>query len=951
MAAKKKQSRLAKAAAKPKPTVRPMRAPKPTVDPPPAPVDAALEASTPPRSGPPVAGIGASAGGLDAFKKLFAAKANNDMSNLLNSTDVATVFLDTLLRIRLFTPNTTRMFNLIVTDLGRPIQDIAPKFTDPELQQDAEEVLRDLVPREKEVRVQDGNWYIRRIMPYRTRDNRIDGVVITFVDITERKQAADAVVRRLAAIVESSADAIFSKDLDGTIRTWNQGAERLYGYTPDEVVGHSVDMLVPRKRAEEFSTIMTRLRRGEATQELETERLHKDGRQIPVALTASPLRDGSGKVVSASVIARDISARKRHEAALWESERRVAADLACMARLQEVSTRLVQAGDSRPLLLEIVDAAIAITAADMGNIQLIDRSTNALQIVASHGFEKPLLDFFNAVHPGEACCGSARSKGERVIIEDVTTSPVFVGMPALPILRAAGVGAVQSTPLISRAGTIIGVLSTHYRAPRHLNDRDLQLLDLLARQAADWIERTQNEEDLQLQGQVASNLAEGVGLVRASDGVIVYANERYEKLFGYAPGELLGRDVSVLNAGEGAKPAETAEKISRALREKGMWTGEVHNVRKDGTPFWSYANCSTFEHPRFGTVWVGALTDISDRKAAESALQASEERLRAILSTASDAIITIDHHGIIQSVNRAAEKMFGYKADEMVGQNVNMLMSAPHRDEHDRHVARYLRTGQKHIIGATREVDALRKDGSVFPTELSVSEIEHLKLFTGIHRDLTQRKQLERDVVEAASLEQRRIGHDLHDSVAQELTALNLLAKDLTETLGSDPAKAMELAKQVKQGLQRSQRELRAVLRGLLPVAVDSQGLMAALADLANRTQQEGKVACTFDCPEPVTVADNLTATHLYLIAQEAVHNAGRHAQAHNVRISLTSNDGLDLRVQDDGVGMPRDLAEPKGLGLRVMRNRAAIIGARLTLEAAQPSGTLVSCTLARRSP
>jgi signal transduction histidine kinase len=265
-------------------------------------------------------------------------------------------------------------------------------------------------------------------------------------------------------------------------------------------------------------------------------------------------------------------------------------------------------------------------------------------------------------------------------------------------------------------------------------------------------------------------------------------------------------------------------------------------------------------------------------------------------------------------------------------------------------MARYLRTGEKHIIGVTRETEARRKDGSVFPVDLAVSEIEHLKLFTGIHRDLTQRKQLERDVVEAASLEQRRIGQDLHDSVAQELTALNLLAKDLAETLRTDLAKASPLVERMNQGLQRSQQELRAVLRGLLPVAVDREGLMAALADLADRTQQEGNVACTFDCPERVSLADNLAATHLYLIAQEAVHNALKHGRPRNIRLSLESNRVLVLRVRDDGIGMPAGLVVNGGLGLRIMRNRAAIIGATLTIEPAEPSGTVVTCVLPRKN-
>jgi signal transduction histidine kinase len=150
------------------------------------------------------------------------------------------------------------------------------------------------------------------------------------------------------------------------------------------------------------------------------------------------------------------------------------------------------------------------------------------------------------------------------------------------------------------------------------------------------------------------------------------------------------------------------------------------------------------------------------------------------------------------------------------------------------------------------------------------------------------------------------------------------------------------------QGLHRSQEELRAVLRGLLPVAVDAEGLMAALADLANRTQGIWKINCVFDCPKSVRVTDNSVATHLYLIGHEAVHNAVKHAQAHQIRIALRADPGLMLSVQDDGIGMDARREGEPGLGLRVMRNRAAIIGATLEISRARPSGTAVTCKLSR---
>jgi len=417
-------------------------------------------------------------------------------------------------------------------------------------------------------------------------------------------------------------------------------------------------------------------------------------------------------------------------------------------------------------------------------------------------------------------------------------------------------------------------------------------------------------------------------------------------------------------------PEDCADELTRVLamlaRGEHLEQLETERVRKDGQRVAVALTVSPVRDSD-GKVVGGSVTgrDITDRKRAEEALRKSEERSRqmadqardrearlaAILNTAADAIITIDVHGAIQSVNAAAEQMFGYAPAEMIGQNVKTLMPAPYREEHDRYLARYLQTGEKHIIGIRREVDGRRKDGSTFPVDLAVSEVGHLNLFTGLLQDISRRKELEREVVEIASLEQRRIGQDLHDSVSQELTALNMLAGNLAETLRSDPLKGPQLVERMVQGLHRSQQELRAVMRGLLPVSVDTEGLMAALSDLANRIQQEGKVACVFDCPRPVLVKDNLIATHLYLIAQEAVHNAVKHARCQNIRISVESNHLLDLRVQDDGIGIPDQPSENHGgLGLRIMRNRAAINRATLTIEPAKPTGTVVTCALTRKN-
>jgi PAS domain S-box-containing protein len=453
---------------------------------------------------------------------------------------------------------------------------------------------------------------------------------------------------------------------------------------------------------------------------------------------------------------------------------------------------------------------------------------------------------------------------------------------------------------------------------------------------------------------VMANIGEGL-YTTDTQGLVTYINPAAESLLGWKSAELLGRrmhDVTHYKHPDGRPfPIEECAGFQALHEGKMLKDHDEVFIRRDRSFFpvvYSSAPLVT-DGKVVGQVVV--FRDVTERKRAEEKVRRSEARMQAILTTAADAIITMDIHGIIRSVNPASARMFGYAADEMVGHNVELIMPSPYRDEHDGYLRRYLQTGEKHIIGAGRELLARRKDGSTFPMHLVVSETEERKLFTGILRDMTEYKRLEREVVEVASKEQQRIGQDLHDSVAQELTALNLLAGTLAESLEADPANATKFLQRLQEGLRRSQQELRAVLRGLLPVAVEGNGLMAALTELADRTCKEGQVTCTFDCPEPVAIADNLTATHLYLIAQEAVRNAVKHGKPRNIRITLCANPQLVLRVQCDGIGMPTRPEAQGGLGLRIMRNRAAIIGAHLTIEPTEPSGTMVECHLLSKEP
>jgi PAS domain S-box-containing protein len=349
--------------------------------------------------------------------------------------------------------------------------------------------------------------------------------------------------------------------------------------------------------------------------------------------------------------------------------------------------------------------------------------------------------------------------------------------------------------------------------------------------------------------------------------------------------------------------------------------------------------------------FLGVNFDITARKVAEEALRDREARLAAVLATAADAIITIDERGIISSVNPATERMFGYATDELVGRNVKVLMPPPYRDEHDGYLGRYVTTGVKRIIGVGREVQARRKDGSVFPVELAVSEVtDGQRWFTGVIRDITRRKELEREVLESAAEEGRRIGRELHDGVGQELTGLGLMAGALARQLDGKAEAPHALAGKLVAGVQRVHEQVRALCRGLVTAELEAGGLRAALEELARRTAEQGGVECTLECPHPVRVPDPTTANHLYRIAQEAVSNALRHGQPRRVRVGLHATpQGIQLSVTDDGTGIANGNNtgwEAKGLGVSTMRYRANLIGAALNIGPANGQGVLVTCTV-----
>lgn len=345
-------------------------------------------------------------------------------------------------------------------------------------------------------------------------------------------------------------------------------------------------------------------------------------------------------------------------------------------------------------------------------------------------------------------------------------------------------------------------------------------------------------------------------------------------------------------------------------------------------------------------VLLASLRRISERRRIEQALRDRELRLRAILETASDAILTIDNEGIVQSVNPATERMFGYSAGEIIGQGIDNLLPNLSEGRQVDNRARFAEL-QTDMRGGNQILTARRKNGSSLPVELAISKVDHFQLYTAIIRDVSERRELQRQVLEIAAEEDRRIGHELHDNVQQQLTGLSLLARTLADSLAAKSVPEAPRAKRLADEINEAAKQVHSLSRGLVPVEVDVQGLRAALTALAHRISELHRVRCEFRHEGTIAVADNFVATHLYRIVQEAVNNAIKHSGAKRIVISLANSNGnIVLEVLDDGVGIGKSREFQPGMGLRIMSYRAGLIGATLDVRQKESGGTLVHCTV-----
>jgi PAS domain S-box-containing protein len=447
--------------------------------------------------------------------------------------------------------------------------------------------------------------------------------------ITELTRAEE-IRLRYAAIVESSDDAIIAKTLDGVISAWNRAAERMFGYAEHEAIGQPITMIIPPDLYDEEQDILRRLRAGERVEHFETVRVTKAGERIVVSLTISPLRNPAGRIIGCSKIARDITKARQSEAALRRGEQQLAREVAGAKTLQAISTRLISESTPESLYAQILGAAMELMASDCASVQMLAADHTSLRLLAWKNFHPDSAAFWQRVAVGTgSTCSQALRDNERVVVADIEACEFVAGTPDQREYRRSGIRAVQSTPLRSRSGRTLGMLSTHWRAPHTPTDEDFTFFDVLARQAADLIERTLAEEALRESEErfrAIANTAPVMIWMSDVEKQITYLNQTWIDYTGRALETSLGhRWTEALHVDELARCREVYE---QAFARRERFEVEHRLRRHDGEYRWVV----TVGVPRYNVDgsfagYIGTAVDITERKLAEEALATVSQKL------------------------------------------------------------------------------------------------------------------------------------------------------------------------------------------------------------------------------------------------------------------------------------------------------------------------------------
>lgn len=747
-------------------------------------------------------------------------------------------------------------------------------------------------------------WITIRGEAVRDAEGRVIQLRGTMQDISERKRADEARLKH-TAMVESSEDAIISKDLNGIIVSWNVGAQRMFGFSEAEAAGHPIRIIIPPERQDEEQRILQRLKAGEQIEHYETVRVSKEGKRINVSISISPVRDAKGRIVGACKIARDITKQKLAEELLRRSEEKFSKAF----RQSPMAITLTSAKDHR--FIEVNDTFQQATG------------WSREEVIGHTPFD---LNLWQDRSP-----------------RDEMVQRILAGQPVRDL----------EVRLRNRNGeSRIGLASAD------LIEIDAEPCILTA--IVDITERKLTEEKLRdsenLVAGVVGSAMDAIITVNEEQRIVLF-NAAAEKIFACSAQDALGKPIKsfiperfrVAHSADIRQFGETGV-TARAMREPAaLWAR-----RTNGEEFPIEASFAQLEASG-KKLFTVIIRDVTARRQADTALRESERRFRLVSDTAPVMIWMAGTDKLFNYFNRPWVEFTGRPVESEMG---NGWVEALHPEDRATWGESYRAMFDKRLPLAV-EYRLRRHDGEY--RWVSIRAVPRFQSdgsfagYIGCGLDVTEEKEakaalaeLGGRLIQAQERERSRIARELHDDISQRLALLANRLGELNQASGNTAQAGEE---QQLEALFRLTNEIANDVQNLShrlhPSKLNYVGLASAARQLCQEVSRQHKIEIECQMQDiPRDIEENISLS-LFRTIQESLRNAVKHSHAKHAKVELTRLGGvIRLRVSDDGVGFDSKGTGSHGLGLVSMQERLRSVGGEFSIWSRPSLGTQVEATV-----
>ncbi len=782
-----------------------------------------------------------------------------------------------------------------------------------------------------------------------------EGISVVAMDIGERRRSAE-MRQRLAAIVESSDDAILSVTPEGLIVSWNHGAEKLFGYSAADALGKDLTFLVPPHLHLEAQSMWQDGLAGKGMQGHETQRLKKDGSSVEVSVSISPVLHTNGSIIGISLIARDIFERKRSEATL---KRQVLFnELMTRILIRFTTCRFVEVGPS-------VTAALQQTAEFLGvdHAHVLIFSPDRTTWTATHEWcgpdvQQQTRNYQNVPFGTVPWSESRLLAGQVIRINTADDYPPEAAVERqLPDMEA-GMQSILLVPIYGAAGVIVGVVGFDSHARQVTwSDDDVAHCRMVGDAIATVLERKRAEQALRNSEEKFSKAFEAspamITIIRVKDRRYVEVNRAFEQHTGFLRTEVLNR--SIAEVGRWSDLGSLNQTFERVLARGSVRNLEAKLCTKSGVILCVLLAAEVVEFDGQTCVLTVA-EDITERKLAEDALRESEERFRVMADSAPimmwmagpDKGCTDFNRGWLQFTGRTLEQERGDGwATGVHPADLRGCIDIYHAAFEQRHSFameyRLRRHDGEYRWVADTGTPRFLPDGSFVGYIGCCFDVDDQKQAELARTDLSRR------LMTAQEAERTRIARELHDGIGQSLALLGIQMQRASQPIALRLGKKNPGMQELCGKLKEIGNQVSRLSHQLHSSELEFLGLAVAVKSLCREFSEQYHIKVECACHDIPADLDNEIALCFLRIVQEALHNVAKHSQASLVRVDMSgAGNELTLALADDGVGFElNQVRKTAGLGMVSMRERMHLIGGEFTISSQPGSGTKIQARAA----